>query len=264
LSTAAQISLKKSIMCGRNGKGVVHVFSAGNEYKVGENVNFEGWLNSIFTISVAATNRADSHSSFSSAGAPVFISAPGGEIGKPVSSPLFSPLFTTDANGQCKDAGAGTSYACPIVSGVVALILEANPKLTWRDVQEILASTAEKVLPNDSNWITNTGGYHHSILYGFGLIDAFAAVNAAKRWASSNSTFQAMIAAGWTGQQDIPDNDANGITINITIPPSQASAMASTEHVVLYISATHASRGDLSLTAVSPSGTRSNLIWSIP
>ncbi|AJW47053.1 Peptidase S8 [Ralstonia mannitolilytica] len=109
----------------------------------------------------------------------------------------------------------GTSAATPTVSGVVALMLSANPNLTWRDVREILRATARKIDPDygnrdgrnakidltsntttadtstslvdgattarlDYGWQTNAAGYAYSTWYGFGLIDASAAVKMAK------------------------------------------------------------------------------------
>lgn len=94
----------------------------------------------------------------------------------------------------------GTSSAAPTVSGVIALMLEARPELTWRDVKYILAKTAKKVDPalaaivtNSTNaptakpgitveqaWVTNNAGFHFHNWYGFGLVDASAAVATAK------------------------------------------------------------------------------------
>jgi subtilisin family serine protease len=109
----------------------------------------------------------------------------------------------------------GTSAATPTVSGVVALMLSANPNLTWRDVREILRATARKIDPDygnresrsaridlitrdatadtstaltdgsstarlDYGWQTNGAGYSYSTWYGFGLVDAVAAVKMAK------------------------------------------------------------------------------------
>ena len=47
----------------------------------------------------------------------------------------------------------GTSSAAPNVSGVIALMLEKNPNLTWRDVRHILASTATQVDASSSKTV---------------------------------------------------------------------------------------------------------------
>jgi subtilisin family serine protease len=88
----------------------------------------------------------------------------------------------------------GTSFAAPIVSGVIALILEANPTLGYRDIQTILAMSAVKFDdPNGTDWVYNNaknwngGGMHASHDYGFGKVDARAAVRLAENW-FDNST----------------------------------------------------------------------------
>ena len=80
-----------------------------------------------------------------------------------------------------------------MVSGIAALMLEANPNLGYRDVQEILAYTSRRYIlnqpaPGDSPWAengaknSNGGGLHYNLDYGFGLVDALAAVRLAETW----------------------------------------------------------------------------------
>jgi subtilisin family serine protease len=95
-----------------------------------------------------------------------------------------------NAGGGCTDGGAGTSFATPVVAGVIALMLEANPNLSWRDVQGILASTATQIQPTDSSWTTNGAGLSHSDIYGFGLVNASAAVERSKSWTSLTSEIE--------------------------------------------------------------------------
>ncbi len=76
----------------------------------------------------------------------------------------------------------GTSASAPFVSGVIGLMLEVNPDLTSRDVQHILAKTAQKNDPAHTDWQQNGGGYHINEHYGFGAVDPVAAVMAAKDW----------------------------------------------------------------------------------
>ena len=62
---------------------------------------------------------------------------------------------------------------------ILALWIEKRPELSYRDVQAVLAHTARKTDPSDPGWVTNAAGLHHNIKYGFGLVDAAAAVEAA-------------------------------------------------------------------------------------
>jgi Subtilase family len=76
--------------------------------------------------------------------------------------------------------------AAPAVSGAIALVLERRPELSWRDVQGILAMTSRKLLPVDPDepydWTTNAAGFSHHPMYGFGVINATAAVVEATGW----------------------------------------------------------------------------------
>jgi len=221
---------------------------------------------------VASTGPTDIRSYYSSIGTAVFVSAPGGD-----STEWASHMVTSLPGNECDNAGQGTSYACPIVSGVVALMLEANPNLTWRDVQEILAATSTMVDPNDPDWygvssslsstlvthflhtnfrIINDAGYHHSIKYGFGLVNASKAVDAALEFRDSPS--QAMYALESVLEDiTIPSNANISVPLNVT----NASFVESVEHVVVYVSVSHARRGEVSLDLYSPSGTHSHVLW---
>ena len=165
---------------------------------------------------------------------------------------------TLESQGnECDNAGQGTSYACPIVSGVVALMLEANPNLTWRDVQEILAATSTQVDRNDPDWVTNAAGYHHSIKYGFGLVNASKAVDAALAFPSTSPS-QALYAVE-SVQEDVTIPHDQNLTISLNVTSS--SFLESIEHVVLYVSASHPNRGDISIDVSSSSGTHSEVVW---
>ena len=142
---------------------------------------------------------------------------------------------TSQRSGVADNAGCnysymnGTSAATPTVTGVVALILQANPALTWRDVREILRATARKVddayetrssrntrvdltsttptlssvvgskadytagtsnVPLELGWQRNAAGYWYSNWYGFGLVDADAAVAMAKSYITNPTLSQ--------------------------------------------------------------------------
>jgi subtilisin-like proprotein convertase family protein len=245
------LAFLEGITNGRNGKGIIYVFAAGNSYTLGADVNFDGRLTNRYIISVAAIGKDGRHSSYSSSGAPLFISAPGGDVES------FPNNIVALPGGGCTDAGIGTSFACPIVAGVVALILQVNNDLSWCDVQGILATTAQKVYPMDPSWTTNAAGFHHSYLYGFGVVDAQAAVQAAKSWVTFNAE-QQIIAESGTVNVSIPDFQIPSALVeskeNVT-----AAASFVVESVNVYLDLKHSSRGDLDIVLVSPQGTSSLL-----
>jgi subtilisin-like proprotein convertase family protein len=244
-----EMALEKGINEGREGKGIIYVFSSGNDFALGSDLNFEGTRNSRLTISVGAVGKDGKHSSYSRTGAAIFISAPGGD------HEFYRNNVVALAGGGCSDYGVGTSFAVPVVSGVVALVLQVNQGLTWRDVQGILALTSQKIEPNDSSWATNTAGFHHSYKYGFGLVDASAAVKAAKNWVNYSPEQEIKAQSGLIDLL-IAEYPADPISSKVTIVASDAFV---TESVVVYLNLTHSSRGDLNITLTSPSGTQSLL-----
>ena len=97
-----------------------------------------------------------------------------------------APSATTDNDNRYRGSFGGTSAATPIVSGVAALVREANNTLTWRDVKLILAASARKNDPDNTNWEQGTlkygsatDRYKFNHEYGFGMVDAKAAVDLA-------------------------------------------------------------------------------------
>jgi subtilisin family serine protease len=150
----------------------------------------------------------------------------------------------------------GTSIATPIVSGVIALMLDANPDLTWRDVQAILASTARAVQDNtDETAQINSAGYWHSNKYGFGIIDADAAVNASEVWENLGPERMTTSRSGPLNIV-IPDDATEPISTSIFVEESNLI----TETVYVYISLEHSSRGELEITLTSPGGMKSRLV----
>jgi subtilisin family serine protease len=185
---------------------------------------------SIVPIIVGALAADFKKSSYSNSAPSIWISAPGGESGYEASftgsglaSEAYKPaIISTNSSGcanysasfnnldsrgansfaaNCQYTAAmnGTSSAAPMVSGVVALMLEANPNLSYRDVAKILAETARRVdqsFPGitatlagavrrlEAGWVRNAAGYYFSSRYGFGAVDAGAAVEAARTYTS--------------------------------------------------------------------------------
>mmetsp|Transcript_17514 Transcript_17514/g.27048 ORF Transcript_17514/g.27048 Transcript_17514/m.27048 type:complete len:796 (+) Transcript_17514:120-2507(+) len=248
LSESSHRKLVEGITKGRDGKGVIYVFASGNAYPVGEDTNFEGWLNTRFTIAVGAVGKRGLHASYSTTGAALFISAPGGDF------EFVRGFLVPKPGGGCKDAGIGTSFAAPIISGVVALMLEVNPDLGWRDVQGILAATSQKTDPDDSSWTTNSAGFHHSYKYGFGLVDAQAAVQASRMWENYAPEEQIIVESGDINLL-LSESEPNSTTLMVDTGDREIVA----ESVVVYIDLFHPSRGDLEIILTSPSGTESIL-----
>ena len=299
----------------RGGKGALYVKAAGNGFTgcgptSCENANFDPANTLPYQIVVGAVNADGIKASYSTTGSAIWASAPGGEFGRnavaggtPGSVDVEPAMVTTDQsgcvngysrtgigvnNGSTFDNGGapntscnytngmnGTSSATPVTVGVIALILEANPALTWRDVKHILASTARQIdagrpavsimLGNggvyiaEPAWTTNFAGFKFHNWYGFGMVNASAAVNMATTYTAGQlGTFAntGFIASGALGLA-IPDNSTVGATSTLNVPNTPGVQFS--EAVQIRVSATHTFTGDLGIELVSPKGTRSVL-----
>ncbi|HEY9346834.1 MAG TPA: proprotein convertase P-domain-containing protein, partial [Inquilinus sp.] len=156
----------------------------------------------------------------------------------------------------------GTSAAAPMISGVVALMLDANPTLGWRDVQEILAysaRTAPASSGDQTNGATNWNGggltVNHDI--GFGLVDAHAAVRLAESWGGTahTSANETSVTASASPDLAIPDGDEDGTTTSLTIATG-----IEIDRVEVGLNLTHSWIGDLQIVLTSPDGTQSTLV----
>lgn len=171
-------------------------------------------------------------------------------------------LPTTDAVGMDGYVGGdyltdfgGTSAAAPIVSGVIALMLEANPSLGWRDVQHVLANAAFPIDYSNEDWQINGAGLYVNHNYGFGRVDATASVGLSRIWPG----VQDLISHEYTNTDviEIPDYDKTGIQSSIVVEDDIVL-----ENVEITIESDHTDWGDMVITLTSPSGTVSEITRS--
>ncbi len=285
----------------RSGKGAIYVKAGGNEFSGGSaftatecqqaivnnltcyNVNMETENASPFQIVVGAFNADDIRASYSNTGSALWLSAPGGDL---------PSILTTDQSG-CSSGYSkisvgydvncdyyaefnGASAATPMVSGAVALLLEANSNLNWREVKHILASTArqidsglssKKLRPGEidevileSGWVINAAGYKFSNAYGFGAVDIDAAMTMALNWNTTLPLLKTVPTGPFTESLTILDNNATGITLSQNVVENGI-----VESVALTLSINALSSGDIDISDYqiilqSPAGTQSILL----
>jgi hypothetical protein len=182
LPDSTRLAIDDAVTRGRNGKGCIIFFAAGNG---NEDVRFDGYASYANVIAVAACNDTNKRSVYSDFGDAVWCAFPSSDQGFAAfnhPNPVTSGIFTTDRRGLSGYAGGdytntfgGTSSACPGAAGTAALILSANNDLTWQQVKNIIKQTCEKI--DTANGQYDAQG--HSKFYGHGRIDAEKAVQRA-------------------------------------------------------------------------------------
>ncbi|KAJ3446892.1 s8 family serine peptidase [Anaeramoeba flamelloides] len=245
-----------AVLNGRDGKGIVFVFAAGNEADEGGDINQYTYAKMAEVIGVAAINNDGGHSYYSNIGSAIVVSG--------VSSGYngdndYIGIRTTDraSTTSCTNDFGGTSSACPLVAGVVALILEANPKLNYWQVQQILIETATRDNLPTENWIQNSKGYHYHRHFGFGLVDASAAVEAALEW-DAEPNFQMFETDSQTVNKNIPDDGGSDNPVSATIQIEKNYTIVG--GVEIQISITHPFIGEIGIILESPSGTSIDVV----
>ena len=251
-------AIETGISEGFYGKGTVYVFAAGNNGASGGNSNYDGYNNYHAVVTVCGVDYQGKHNTGSVPGASLWVCAldedEGGNYG----------IVTTDVANVQVDAhpgyeinADGTSYSAPMVSGIVALMRQANPNLGWRDVKLILAASARKNDSDDAGWQQSgmkygsfSERYHFNHKYGFGLVDAKAAVDLAEGWINVPPRVSDTVVK--------EDTSAIAKTIKRELVV-QPSAIDFIEHVDATIDFAINNYKNLSIELISPSGTTSTL-----
>jgi subtilisin-like proprotein convertase family protein len=278
LDAAAYLSVVRD---GRGGLGTAVVKSSGNEAR---DASVDCASASRFTMTVGAMRQDGYVAVYSNYGSSVLVTAP--------SSELPATIVTTDTTGVAgvNPGGAGdgfdgsggymstfngTSAAAPIVTGVVALMLQANKELGWRDVQNILANAATHTgsaigatalgtnehgqwkVNSGADW--NGGGRHFSIDYGYGLVNAFNAVRMAEAWtifspsAQTTANEMSVKTGTLTVGKAFADNDKTTYTFTV-------AGKVAIEHVDIDISYTHSAGNQIAFNLIAPDGTVSHVV----
>jgi len=261
--TLASRALAEGVKFGRKGKGSIFMWASGNGGKFADNCNADGYTTSPFTLSVSSASENGKIPWYS----------------EPCSSSIASTfssgskqfnerkITTTDLYGKCTNSHTGTSASSPMAAGIVALALEVNPELNWRDVQHLTVRTSRprgKLEARD--WSDNGVGLSFSHSFGFGLMDAGAMVKLAKRWktvpeqkicAIKGSPGQSYGVRGGVQRSFI-------VTVDEAHPCAKEIQFLEHLHVYVDIQSRSVRRGNLMVVVESPSGTTSTLLGFRP
>jgi hypothetical protein len=174
---------------------------------------------------------------------------------------------------MCTARHTGTSASAPIAAAIVALTLEANPQLTWRDMQHIIVHASKRRMLKAADWKINGVGRQYSHRYGYGLMDAGAMVSLAKNWklVSQQKKCEKQIISRMDKYsyksiqpRHIPQAP---LIIHFQLNKKDCAGgdfITKMEHVIAQLNIQFTHRGDLKMVLVSPSGTESVLMDKRP
>jgi subtilisin family serine protease len=226
---------------GRGGKGCLIFWASGNG---NESVELDGYAKYSGVIAVGASTDQDLRSYYSDFG-------PSLDVVAPSNGGVTSGIWTTDRTGTSgystsdyTSTFGGTSSACPLAAGVMALVISQNPNLTWQQAYNVLTSTAVKIGTGYTNGFSNN--------YGYGKVNAHAAVLAAGgTQPPPPPTGTTTTYTSTNVPLSIPDNNTTGISSTLAL----SNLTGSITEVNVSVSITHTYKGDLEVALIHPDGT---------
>ncbi len=262
-------ALDAAVRTGRSGLGTVFLFAGGNEREERLDPNFSNLTNHHATITVAATDRSGEVAGYSSPGASILVAAPAANL---TTDRPGAQGYNDGTGGDLPDPDhtrgfGGTSAATPVASGVVALMLEVEPRLGYRDVKEILALSARRIdtpaaYERGAGSLWNGGALASNDDVGAGLIDAPAAVRMAETWLLGGRPAQSeanLVLQSVTGVRSGDGFLEKGSPVELRFEVG-AGRLERVQDVELDLTFAHEFLGDLRITLISPSGVESVLL----
>lgn len=245
---------------GRKGLGSIFVWASGNGGRFSDSCSCDGYANSIYTLSISSTSENSEK--------PWYLEECTSTLATTYSSGdermNEREVVTTDLRHQCTKKHTGTSAAAPIAAGIVALALEANSKLTWRDVMYLIVLSSRPKAIKSNNFIINKRGFMVSSRYGFGLMDAGRMVELAKNWQNVpllrtcqtlNSVFKV---------KSVQKQDAIEATLTTDACLEADQEVNFIEQVEIVVTIQAPVRGNLEIYLTSPMGTFAQILPKRP
>ncbi|KAM6980915.1 furin (paired basic amino acid cleaving enzyme) a isoform 1-T2 [Aplochiton taeniatus] len=251
----AKEAFLRGVTEGRGGLGSIFVWASGNGGREKDSCNCDGYTNSIYTLSISSSTQ--------NGNVPWYSEACSSTLATTYSSGNLNEkqIVTTDLKSKCTDSHTGTSASAPLAAGIIALALEANKNLTWRDMQHLVVRTSHPAHLLTNDWKTNGVGRQVSHSYGYGLLDASAIVTMAAKWTNVGPQRKCVLS-----MVSEPRNIGGHLVITKTLDGCTGTAnhVSSLEHVQAQLTLSYNRRGNLAIHLLSPKGTRSTLLAPRP
>jgi proprotein convertase subtilisin/kexin type 2 len=258
---ATMRAIVRGVNEGRNGLGNIYVWASGDGGE-DDDCNCDGYAASMWTISINSAINTGENAHYDESCSSTLASTFSNGAKDPNTG-----VATTDLYGKCTRTHSGTSAAAPEAAGVFALALEANPRLTWRDMQHLTVLTSKRNSLFDSkgrfHWTMNGVGLEFNHLFGFGVLDAGAMVAMSQRWKSVPARYHCEAGSDKTIRA-IPRDKSLFLTLETDGCAGSETEVNYLEHVQALITLNTTRRGDVEVFMRSPMGTRSMILSTRP
>ncbi|VVC34580.1 Peptidase S8, pro-domain,Peptidase S8, subtilisin, Asp-active site,Kexin/furin catalytic [Cinara cedri] len=258
---ATMRAIVRGVNEGRRGKGNIYVWASGDGGEA-DDCNCDGYAASMWTISINSAINDGQNAHYDESCSSTLASTFSNGAKDPNTG-----VATTDLYGKCTKSHSGTSAAAPEAAGVFALALEANPDLTWRDIQHLTVLTSKRNSLFDAKhrfqWTMNGVGLEFNHLFGFGVLDAGGMVSLAKQWHSVPARYHCQ---GGSHTKIRKFTNKSGIILKLNTDACKGTDthVKYLEHVQAVITLNSTRRGDVELFLISPMGTRSMILSRRP
>lgn len=247
--------VREGATTGRGGLGTVYFWASGNGadpyYQAVDDSNYDSQANSRFVIAVGGIGKDGKRPAYAEGGANVLIVAP--TEGDDYLGTTTTDVTGTNGYNSGREQGehanlnysatmSGTSGSTPLAAGVGALVLQVRPQLSYRDVRRVLAHSARKADATNAGWTDNGAGLHVNHEYGFGVVDADAAVALARTITPVGP--ELTVSGTASPALAVPDNNTTGVSSSIVISGSNINRV---EIIEVEVTAPHPRSGDFEL-----------------
>ncbi|UJR30781.1 hypothetical protein I4U23_018301 [Adineta vaga] len=255
----AKKAFEDGALNGRGGKGSIFVWASGNGGRQSDSCACDGYITSIYTIAISATTEHGDK--------PWYLEECSATLASAYSSGQSNngerDIYTTDLNHECTSHHTGTSAAAPLAAAIYALVLEANPGLTWRDIMHItVLGSRPYAIPSNTEIVRNAAGFNVSNKFGFGLMDAGLMTWYASGWKNVPSMASCESATS-APQRVIPARSNEIFPLSVLECKDESDPRHEVnyiEQVQVFVTLTTERRGEIEIYLYSPSNTRTQIL----
>ncbi|KAL2716944.1 neuroendocrine convertase 1-like isoform X4 [Vespula squamosa] len=252
----AREAIDRGINKGRNGKGSIYVWASGNGGSNYDNCGCDGYVGSIYTVAIGSASQTGR--------APWYSEKCPAILATTYSSGAYQDqmIATTDLRNTCTTKHTGTSASAPLAAGILALALQVNKNLTWRDIQHLIVWTSEyKSLDENPGWLKNAAGFWYNLHFGFGLMNAYALVNFARNWTNVPEKNICEVPMKFVLDRRLNHGEVKTLYFEANNEcSSNGNEIAFLEHVEIEVNLEYTRRGVLEMYLIAPSGTKVQLL----